>query len=69
MQCSMLPRIRYLEVGRMLLEHKETVRAKIRTLSRNHIIRQPPQQWANGVISLMTHALFLLFRQLAGLQV
>lgn len=51
MQCSMLPRIRYLEVGRMLLKQKETVRAKMRTLSKNHIIHPPPQQWANGVIS------------------
>ncbi|KAK3944865.1 histone acetyltransferase gcn5 [Diplogelasinospora grovesii] len=29
MLCSMLPRIRYLEVGRMLLKQKETVQAKI----------------------------------------
>ncbi|EHK99241.1 putative Histone acetyltransferase GCN5 [Glarea lozoyensis 74030] len=35
MQCSMVPRIRYLEVGRMLLKQKEAVLAKIRT-------------WANG---------------------
>ena len=51
MQCSMLPRIRYLEVGRMLLKQKETVLAKIRPLSKSHIIHQPPQQWANGVIT------------------
>ncbi|KAL1899644.1 histone acetyltransferase [Ceratocystis pirilliformis] len=49
MQCSMLPRIRYLEAGRMLLKQKETVQAKIRHLSKSHIIHQPPQQWANGV--------------------
>ncbi|KAK4123179.1 histone acetyltransferase GCN5-like protein [Parathielavia appendiculata] len=46
MQCSMFPRICYLEVGRMLLKQKEAVQAKIRTLSKSHIIHQPPQQWA-----------------------
>lgn len=51
MQCSMLPRIRYLEVGRMLLKQKETVLAKIRTLSRNHIIHQPPQQWVKDGVT------------------
>ncbi|RJE20221.1 Histone acetyltransferase [Aspergillus sclerotialis] len=49
MQCSMLPRIRYLEVGRMLLKQKETVLAKMRSFSKNHIIHPPPQQWLNGV--------------------
>ncbi|CAG8077182.1 unnamed protein product [Penicillium nalgiovense] len=48
MQCSMLARIRYLEVGRMLLKQKESVLAKIRTLSKSHIIHLPPQQWANA---------------------
>lgn len=53
MQCSMLPRIRYLEVGRMLLKQKEAVLAKIRTVSQSHIIHPPPQQWvnANGVVT------------------
>ncbi|KAL7917969.1 histone acetyltransferase GCN5-like protein [Trichoderma austrokoningii] len=51
MQCSMLPRIRYLEVGRMLLKQKEIVLAKIRNMSRSHIIHPPPQQWANGIIT------------------
>ncbi len=49
MQCSMLPRIRYLEAGRMLRKQKETIQAKIRMLSKSHIVHQPPQQWANGV--------------------
>lgn len=48
MQCSMVPRIRYLEVGRMLLKQRETVQAKIRPLSNTHIIHQPPNQWTNG---------------------
>ncbi|EKV04080.1 Histone acetyltransferase GCN5 [Penicillium digitatum] len=51
MQCSMVPRIRYLEVGRMLLKQKESVLAKIRTFSKNHVIHPPPQQWASGVIT------------------
>ncbi|KAI8631026.1 Bromodomain-containing protein [Xylariaceae sp. FL1651] len=50
-QCSMVPRIRYLEVGRMLLKRKETVQAKIRLLSKSHIIHQPPQRWANGTVT------------------
>jgi histone acetyltransferase len=47
MQCTMLPRIRYLEVGRMLLKQKAAVQAKMRLLSKNHIIHPPPQQCAN----------------------
>lgn len=47
MQCSMLPRIRYLEVGRMLLKQKETVLAKIRAVSKSHVVHQPPKEWAN----------------------
>ncbi|KAJ4293930.1 histone acetyltransferase [Collariella sp. IMI 366227] len=42
MQCSLVPRLRYLEVGLMLLKQKETVQAKIRSLSKSHIIHQPP---------------------------
>ncbi|KAF2425761.1 histone acetyltransferase GCN5 [Tothia fuscella] len=51
MQCTMLPRIRYLEVGRMLQKQKEAVQAKIRTLNKSHIIHQQPQQWANGSLT------------------
>ncbi|KAK9552743.1 histone acetyltransferase [Aspergillus fumigatus] len=51
MQCSMIPRIRYLEVGRMLLKQKATVQAKMRLLSSNHIIHPPPPQWAKGVVT------------------
>ncbi|KAK3382369.1 histone acetyltransferase GCN5-like protein [Lasiosphaeria ovina] len=45
MQCTMLPRIRYLEMGRMLLKQKECVQAKIRAFSKSHIIHPPPKQW------------------------
>ena len=34
MQCSMLPRIRYLQMGRMLLKQKECVQAKIKAYSK-----------------------------------
>ncbi|KAI0103333.1 histone acetyltransferase GCN5 [Nemania sp. FL0031] len=48
MECSMIPRVRYLEVGRMLLKQKETVRAKIRAMSKSDKVYPPPAQWANG---------------------
>ena len=47
MQCSMVPRIRYLESDRMLLKQKEAVHAKIRAVSKSYNIHQPPAQWAN----------------------
>ncbi|CRG85934.1 hypothetical protein PISL3812_02937 [Talaromyces islandicus] len=49
MQCSMVPKIRYLEVGRMLRKQKEAVLAKMRNLSKSHVIHPPCQQWENGV--------------------
>ncbi|KAF8847235.1 histone acetyltransferase [Acephala macrosclerotiorum] len=49
MQCSMLPRVRYLEQGRMLLKQKEAVHAKIRAFSKSHEVHAPPKEWANGV--------------------
>ncbi|KAJ5337626.1 GCN5-related histone actyltransferase [Penicillium brevicompactum] len=51
MQCSLVPRIRYLEVGRLLMKQKASVLAKIRTFNQNHIIHPPPEQWAGGVIT------------------
>ncbi|SPO02121.1 probable histone acetyltransferase [Cephalotrichum gorgonifer] len=50
MQCSMLPRIRYLEMGRMLLKQKECVQAKIRAYSKSHIVHAPPKQWKTGEV-------------------
>ena len=35
MQCSMVPKIRYLESGRMLLKQKECANAKIRAVSKS----------------------------------
>lgn len=48
MQCTMVPRIRYLESGRMLLKQKEAVAAKVRAFSKSHIIHAPPKEWRNG---------------------
>ncbi|MCJ1339260.1 histone acetyltransferase [Bachmanniomyces sp. S44760] len=45
MQCTMVPKIRYLEAGRMLLKQKEAVQAKIRAFSKSHIVHQPPPEW------------------------
>lgn len=52
MQCTMLPKIRYLEMGRMLLKQKEAVQAKIRAFSRSHIVHPPPKEWKNGVTKI-----------------
>ncbi|KAB8748977.1 hypothetical protein FH972_026528 [Carpinus fangiana] len=52
MQCSMLPKIRYLEVGRLLLKQKETVLAKIRAVSKSHEVYDPPAEWKNGVCKI-----------------
>ena len=49
MQCTMVPHIRYLENGRMLLKQKEVVNAKIRAVSKSHVVHDPPTQWKNGV--------------------
>jgi histone acetyltransferase len=48
MQCSMIPRIRYLEVARMLAKQKEAVHAKIRANSKSHVVHQPPKAFRNG---------------------
>lgn len=48
MQCTMVPKIRYLEVGRMLLKQKEGVQAKIRAFSKSHLVHAPPKEWRHG---------------------
>jgi histone acetyltransferase len=52
MQCTMLPKVRYLEMGRMLLKQKEAVNAKIRAFSKSHIVHQPPKAWAKGATKI-----------------
>ena len=51
MQCTMIPRVRYLESGRMLLKQKEAVMAKIRAHSKSHIVYPPPKQWSSLKLS------------------
>ncbi|KAL2035160.1 histone acetyltransferase [Aureobasidium pullulans] len=45
MQCSMLPKIRYLESGRLLLKQKAAVHAKIKAVSKSFEVHPPPTQW------------------------
>jgi histone acetyltransferase len=52
MQCTMVPRIRYLESGRMLLKQKEAVAAKVRAFSKSHIVHPPPKEWRNGAYKI-----------------
>lgn len=52
MQCSMIPRIRYLEAPRMLAKQKECVNQKIRANSKSHVIHQPPKEFRNGPCKL-----------------
>ena len=52
MQCSMLPKIRYLEAPRMLQKQKEAVMAKIRAVSKSHIVHLPPAEWKNGIVAI-----------------
>lgn len=49
MQCSMVPKIRYLECGRMLLKQKECVQAKIKAVTRSFQVHQPPKVWQKGL--------------------
>lgn len=52
MQCTMLPRIKYLEASRMLCKQKETILAKIRAFSKSHEIHQPPKEWKTGIVPI-----------------
>ncbi|KAL9600795.1 MAG: hypothetical protein Q9219_002933 [cf. Caloplaca sp. 3 TL-2023] len=52
MQCTMVPKIRYLEAGRMLLKQKEAVLAKIRAFSKSHIVHPPPKEWKSGICQI-----------------
>lgn len=38
MQCSMVPRVKYLEVSDLLTAQKQAVLAKIRSMSRSHVV-------------------------------
>lgn len=45
MQCSMLPKIRYLDGAKILLLQEAALRRKIRTISRSHIVRPGLEQF------------------------
>lgn len=45
MQCSMLPKIRYLDAGKILLLQEAALRRKIRTISQSHIVRPGLEQF------------------------
>jgi histone acetyltransferase len=57
MQCTMLPSIRYLQAGRMFLKQKEIAQAKIRSLTKSHIIHQPPPQCADIIAPIDPHSI------------
>ena len=52
MQCTMVPKIRYLESGRMLLKQQECVHAKVRAVSKSYNINPPPAEWKNGICKI-----------------
>ncbi|SMN22381.1 similar to Saccharomyces cerevisiae YGR252W GCN5 Acetyltransferase, modifies N-terminal lysines on histones H2B and H3 [Maudiozyma saulgeensis] len=45
MQCSMLPKIRYLDAAKILLLQEAALRRKIRTISKSHIVRPGLEQF------------------------
>lgn len=47
MQCSMVPKVRYLESGRLLLKQKACVHAKVRAISKSYVVYPPPAVWQN----------------------
>ncbi|CDO96129.1 unnamed protein product [Kluyveromyces dobzhanskii CBS 2104] len=47
MQCSMLPRIRYLDAAKILLLQEAAIRRKIRSISQSHIVRSGLKQFAD----------------------
>ncbi|KAK4686728.1 histone acetyltransferase, partial [Tremellales sp. Uapishka_1] len=47
MQCTMLPKIRYLEVHQILADQKAAILAKIRTISKSHVVHPGLQVFKN----------------------
>ena len=45
MQCSMLPKIRYLDAAKILLLQEAAIRRKIKTISKSHIVRPGLEQF------------------------
>jgi histone acetyltransferase len=52
MQCSMLPRIRYLDASKILLLQKAAIIRKIRDISKSHIVRPGIQEFKEGTTEI-----------------
>lgn len=52
MQCTMLPRIRYLDSSKILLLQKTAITRKIREISKSHIVRPGIQAFKDGATSV-----------------
>ncbi|GAA95427.1 uncharacterized protein L969DRAFT_101548 [Mixia osmundae IAM 14324] len=52
MECNMLDRIQYLDVQNILAKQKEAVLAKIRLISRSHIVHRGADLFQNGATSI-----------------
>ncbi|OLL26183.1 Histone acetyltransferase GCN5, partial [Neolecta irregularis DAH-3] len=52
MQCTMLPRIRYLDVTYILTRQKAAVQAKIRGMSRSHVVHEGLKVFDNGATEI-----------------
>jgi histone acetyltransferase len=52
MQCTMLPRIRYLDASKILLLQKAAIICKIRAISKSHIVRPGIQAFKDGATQI-----------------
>ncbi|ESZ96714.1 histone acetyltransferase GCN5 [Sclerotinia borealis F-4128] len=50
MQCTLLPRMRYVEAARMLRKQKECLLAILAASSRSDVVHAPPAQWSQGIV-------------------
>lgn len=54
MQCTIVPRMRYLRASELLLRQKWCVQSKIRAVSKSHVKHAPPIAWARAGQELPT---------------
>ncbi|KAF7950128.1 hypothetical protein EAE96_007425 [Botrytis aclada] len=50
MQCTLLPRMRYVEAARMLRKQKEHLLVTMAAANKSHVQHHPPAQWARGIV-------------------
>ncbi|KAF7891387.1 uncharacterized protein EAF02_001712 [Botrytis sinoallii] len=50
MQCTLLPRMRYVEAARMIRKQKEFLLATMAADNKSKVQHHPPAQWARGII-------------------